>query len=120
MIAHEHATDSFTYESFESLESVHAWMCGVTHNSNRAAYMVDTSTLRDTCVSPLVFDLEWLSGDDLPDRVAGERLRAVQTGAVQALGPLLPHNTKIQIEIEDRCVRCTNDGPYRNSFRVLI
>jgi hypothetical protein len=64
-----------------------------------------------------VFELEWLSSDDLPDPVAGERLQRVQTKAVQALGPLLPHNTKIQIEIEDNCTR---RDPYKNAFRVLI
>ena len=102
MIAREYAPDAFSYECFDSLKSLHAWMCTVDHRSNRTAYMVDTSTTHKAHVSALVFELEWLSSDDLPDPVAGERLQRVQTKAVQALGPFLPHNASRPVATRTR------------------
>jgi hypothetical protein len=115
LVAREQKGGKRTFRTFESLQSVRLWMRTLP-DEVRNLYHVDLSawsqgSLTDSeraylaqFVSPLVFDVEWLSVDDQPDPLAEQRIAVLQKLVLQALKSVLPigfQTEELFIQVED-------------------
>jgi hypothetical protein len=116
MVSHEYQRLRFRYQSFESMEAIHSWMCSV-GDKHRHACLVDLSAL-SPAVPPLVCSLEWMSIDKLPDPLTSERLRVFKQRILTALQPYWKSNVQPNIEVTDFSV--VGDGQYTNVVRVVV
>ena len=95
LLAREHHNRKRTFHSFLSFQTAHHWMQTLS-NATRSLYQFDLSAwLNETLseaennhiqgcfVSPLVFDVEWLSTDGLPDPLAMKRLALLQEAVIR-------------------------------------